>query len=77
MSDYVIEKGIPLPDPGKRHFGGINKRSGLCAAFANMEFGDSLFTTKTLQAISAAAIKSGAHVTSRKEGAGYRVWRTE
>jgi hypothetical protein len=43
---------------------------------AELQIGDSFVTDKTLQAISAAALRSGTHVTSRREGLLYRVWRS-
>lgn len=72
-----IEKGVPLPDPGGRH---VSRRGfdggSLGRTMARLELGDSFLTDKTLQAISAAALRSGTHVTSRREGALYRVWRS-
>lgn len=71
-----IEKGVPLPDPAGRH---VSRRAwnecGLAKAMSQMEPGDSFLTDKTLQAISAAALRSGTQVTSRREGPHYRVWR--
>lgn len=72
-----VEKGVPLPDPAGRH---VSRRAfdggSLGRVMAEMEPGDSFLTDKTLQAISSAALRSGTHVTSRKEGSLYRVWRS-
>ena len=74
---YVIEKGVPLPQESKHISTSAAWKGGLASAFREMEVGDSLLTDKTLQAISAAASRSGVCVTSRKEGASYRVWRSQ
>lgn len=71
-----IEKGVPIPPVGSRHIVKQRSPSPLTEAMAKMAPGDSFLTDKTLQAISAAAIRTGAHVTSRREGSMYRVWRT-
>lgn len=77
MIEYVIEKGVPLPDLGNaRHASRHRTPSSLAATFLKMEKGDSILTTKTLQAISLAALRCGVDVTSRREGAAYRIWRT-
>ncbi len=72
-----IESGVPLPDPAGCH---VSRRSldggTLGKAMTQLQIGDSFLTDKTLQAISAAALRSGTHVTSRKEGNLYRVWRS-
>lgn len=72
---YVIEKGVPLPEISPHASVRADWPDSLAATFLKMEPGDSLLTTKTLQAISAAAARSGVNVTSRKEGISYRVWR--
>ena len=73
---YVIEKNVPLPS-GSKHFVRSPAVNPLSDVFVRMTPGDSILTDKTLQAISIAAIRCGVNVTSRKEGAAYRVWRTE
>jgi hypothetical protein len=77
MEEYVIEKNVPLPDmTGKKH---VSQRGpdSLWSVFIRMEAGDSILTKRTLQAISSAAIRSKTHVTSRREGDRYRVWKVE
>lgn len=73
---YEIEKGIPIPSLDGKHVWKERAETSMSKTMASMEVGDSFLTNKTLQAISLAAIRSGANVTSRKEGSMYRVWRT-
>lgn len=69
MSEIKIEKGIPIPDKGKR-------KSAI--PFDKMEVGDSFlvrFTQRT--GIHTTAKRFGITITSRQEGDKVRIWRTK
>ena len=76
MAEYVIEKGVPLPEESPHSGRRASWSDSLSATFLRMEKGDSIVSTRSLQAISSASCRSGVSVTSRREGGGYRVWRT-
>lgn len=66
MNEIKIESGIPIP----RH----PNRCGFAETFKNMKVGDSVLFDK-LASFHSMAKQLGGKVVTRKEGAGWRVWR--
>lgn len=70
MSEYKIEKGIPVPD---RRGGG----RPYSYPFRHMEVGDSFLSEVMLKCITSAQKQLGIKCVQRKVEGGYRVWRVE
>lgn len=74
MTDFVIEKNIPLPLPR-------GKGSGIKAGLISMEVGDSVFfegwtNARACGSVAGAKKNSDRQYTTRKVDGGVRVWRT-
>lgn len=71
MTDFVIEKNIPMP---------LGRRKGLPAALRAMEVGDSIFVTVPYGSVcgstNTVAKELGFTFTRRVVEGGYRIWRS-
>lgn len=75
MSNFVIEKGIPVPETAN----GNGVRSPKYP-FASMEIGDSIFVadkSKMNSTVAAAAQRTGFKFKFASENGGTRIWRVE
>lgn len=81
---YKIEKGIKLPPVAVNHE--ANMPTGAALTIAKLEKGDSFLVSNELEALKATRVlrgfqkrerarKGGREFTSRKVGAGVRIWR--
>ncbi len=69
MSDYTIEKNVPMP----------GRKRGLTNALRQMDVGDSTMIDETQRrSVYACASAAGVKVTTQKQPTGdWRVWRTQ
>lgn len=78
MSEYVIEKGVPIPVPATS--GNIQGKTGI---FRSMEVGDSFFvrgatpTSGEVRSWRQTAINCGGRAAVRSVEGGCRIWRTK
>ena len=73
MTDYVIEKNIPMAATTR------NGRASKTGLLARMDIGDSFVvpTLKDVQSFRSCARSAGMRTCSRKVENGFRVWRTK
>lgn len=74
MSEFEVEKGIPLPQP--------RRKTGFVEALRQLQIGESILATrKSITAVSSAVryatIGTTRKYTSRTVDGGVRVWRIE
>jgi len=76
MIDFVIEKGIPIPERRRGNLGGASNRY----PFGQMEVGDSFFCPGASSSVEAAANlygkRSDRKFSARYVEGGTRIWRT-
>ena len=65
----AIEKGVPIPSPHRR-------RGDVVARLRQLQVGDSFFTTIPHATFAKSAKRLGIPITRRREGNGFRIWRT-
>lgn len=73
---WTVESGIPIPPA---HSGKRIATNGLCAAFAKLEVGESIFSsmprTSMISAYASVYARKGYTFVSRAVDGGTRVWR--
>ena len=67
MNNYVVDRGIPIPQ----------SKRGPGYPWHEMKVGDSFFVKHRASDLHSLAKDQGINITVRYEGAGIRVWRIE